>query len=140
MLLKTLAAAFSATFVITPVLFLLRIYAVFLGHPVVVGFFVFCWLGVVGSSITIPFSLSGAQIGPTDHCVDTDAKPFSSAGIIASTAFDPLVFIFISWRLLDNAVTGNSIREKVKAFFGLGGGVLPALSKALLSSGQVYYL
>lgn len=88
--------------------------------------------------MSFPLALFGAHIGPTNHCTDKDVKPFSSAPIVASTVYDSLVFISISWRLSNGAVVGESWRDRLRAFYG--GGALPVLSKGLLQSGQVYYL
>lgn len=119
-------------------LFLLRVRAIYAGNKFVTGFFVLCWLALTGLAITLPLSLYGSHIGPTSHCIDAGAKPITPAPIIAAAVYDSLIFFFISWRLLNNTMAGDSLREKSRAFFGKGG--LPALSRALLYSGQVYYL
>jgi len=88
--------------------------------------------------MTVPFAITGAHIGPTNHCINTGVKPFSSVGIIISTVNDTLVFLFISFRLLQTTSYQSSLSGRARSFFGGDG--LPAFSKMLLQSGQEYYL
>lgn len=135
----TIATAYAVAIPSTLLLFLFRIFAVFNGEPAVRYLFVFLWTAVLGCAMSFPFALFGAHIGPTNHCTDKGVKAFSSAPIVASTVFDSLVFIFVSWRLLNSdAAVGDSWRDRLKTFYG--GGALPTLSKGLLQSGQIYYL
>lgn len=119
-------------------LFLLRVRAVFRTEPAIQWLFSFLWLGVLGSALTLPFALHGAHIGPTNYCIDSGVRSFGSAGMVASTIYDSLVFLAISWKLSNNAMQGLTFREKANIFFG--GKALPALSRGLLQSGQIYYL
>ena len=119
-------------------LFLLRVRAVFGSERLVQFMFSFLWLGVLGSALTLPFALHGAHIGPTEYCLDANVKAFGSAGMVASTIYDTLVFLAISWKLSTDSMTGSTFGNKVKLFFG--GRALPTLSRGLLQSGQVYYL
>ena len=96
------------------------------------------WLGVLGSALTLPFALHGAHIGPTKFCIDGNVKSYGSSGMVASTVFDTVVFLAISWKLSIDQMSGTIFRDKVKHFFG--GRALPTLSKGLLQSGQLYYL
>lgn len=137
-LVDVLATFYMATFPTTSLLFLLRVRAIYAGHKWITAFFVICWLALTGLAIPLPFSLFGSRIGMTSHCIDTGGNIISPAPIIASAVFDSFVFLFISWRLLNNSMTGDSLSEKMKAFWSKDG--LPALSRALLYSGQVYYL
>lgn len=137
-LLTGLACVYAFTFPATSLLFLLRVRAIYNGRKLVTAFFVICWIALTGLSITLPFHLHGTRIGPTSHCMDTERQAITPAPIIASAVFDSLVFIFISWSLLGNSLSGDGIQEKARLFFGRSG--LPALSRALLSGVQVYYL
>jgi len=119
-------------------LFLLRVRAVFKFNPAIQWLFSFLWLGVLGSALTLPFALHGAHIGPTSYCIDSGVRSFGSAGMIASTIFDSLVFLAISWKLTSDWMQGLTVREKAGIFFG--GKALPAFSRGLLQSGQIYYL
>ena len=101
--------------------------------------FSFLWLGVLGSALTLPFALHGENIGPTKFCFYSFLEPYdASAWMVASTVFDTVVFLTISWKLSIDQMTGTIFRDKVKQFFG--GRTLPTLSRGLLQSGQLYYL
>ena len=104
----------------------------------VVAVFSILWLGTLACAIALPFAINGAHIGPTDYCLDANVKAFGSAGMVASTIYDTLVFLAISWKLSTDSMTGSTFGNKVKLFFG--GRALPTLSRGLLQSGQVYYL
>jgi len=103
-----------------------------------VAFFAFLWVATLGGSITVPFAIEGAHIGPTNHCINTGVKPFSSTGVIIATVNDTLVFLFITYRLLADTTYDDSWRGRFRSFFQGKG--LPAFSQSLLQSGQEYYL
>ena len=122
----------------TTFLFLLRVCAVYnMDKHIVIVFGIF-WLGTLACAITLSFAISGAHIGPTAMCIDSGVRSFSSAGIVAHMVYDSLVFLAITYRLLDMATVGDTFQDKMRAFFE--GGALPGLSRCLLKSGQVYYL
>ncbi|KAF8523375.1 hypothetical protein BU17DRAFT_43933 [Hysterangium stoloniferum] len=139
---QTLQIAVGWTFAMgvgsTALLFLFRVLAIFNNDVWITIFFTFMWLATLGGSMTVPFAITGAHIGPTDHCINTGVKPFSSVGIIVSTVNDTLVFIFISIRLLQTTSYQHSLSGRAKSFFGGEG--LPVFSRMLLQSGQEYYL
>lgn len=59
-----------------------------------------------------------------------------SSGIIIDTCYDTLIFVAISWRLMQNAYDGNN--WSIRAFTrGTG---LPYFTKLVMQSGQLYYL
>jgi hypothetical protein len=122
---------------ITALLFLLRLRAVFLNNKAVVVVFGALWLGLLGASLTVPFSITAARIGPTNYCIDAAVKPFSSAAPIANTVFGTLVFIAISWRLvtMNHGISGTS---RGATFFSGGGS--STIASILLRDGQVYYV
>jgi hypothetical protein len=122
---------------VTALLFLLRLRAIFLKSKLVVATFGALWLCVLGASITVPFSISAARIGPTNFCIDAAVKPFISAAPIANTVFGTLVFIAISWRLvtMNRGISGTSRRA---TFFSGGGS--STIASILLRDGQVYYV
>ncbi|TDL22014.1 hypothetical protein BD410DRAFT_771023 [Rickenella mellea] len=138
---QTLQVALGACFAVavpaTSFLFFLRVRAVFNTSPWVVRFFAVIWLATLGGSITVPFAIQGGHIGPTQHCINTAVKPFSSAGIIISTCSDTMVFLAISWKLLTTA-RDDSLNGKMKSFFSGEG--LPHISRILIQGGQLYYL
>jgi hypothetical protein len=96
------------------------------------------WLGIAAGSITVPFAITGSHIGPTDHCINTGVKPFSSTGIVILAVNDTLIFFAISWKLLSASTIDDSPKAKLKIF--ISGHGLPVLSRSLLQSGQEYYL
>ena len=86
----------------------------------------------------IPAEILGGTIGPTMYCVDADVPPSAYAAIIAPLVHDTLVFIAISYRLVQNARIEGDIKQNFQiAMFGK---YLPAFSRALLLDGQRYYL
>jgi hypothetical protein len=103
---------------------------------VVAAFFII-WLSTWGS-LTVPFAIDGAHIGPTNRCVNSEAKPYFSVGIIVSTINDTLVFFAITYRILLH----NSLTDKWSERWGgfLNGRGMAHVSKALLQTGQLYYL
>ncbi|KAJ8518268.1 hypothetical protein ONZ45_g4624 [Pleurotus djamor] len=133
-----IGSCFAAAVPLTSLLFFFRVRAIFNGNPPVVALFSILWLATVAGSITVPFAINGTHIGPTDHCINSGVKPFSSAGIIISTVNDTLVFIFISWRLLETTTFDETWKGRIRSFFQGKG--LPAFSQSLLQSGQEYYL
>ena len=119
-------------------LFFFRVRAVFKANKYVVAFFALIWLSTFGS-FTVPFSIGGEHIGTTNRCINSNIKPSSSVGIIVSTVNDTLVFVAITYRLVVyNTSVSNTWRMRLKVLFsgeGMGG-----VSKALLQTGQLYYL
>ncbi|KAF8526224.1 hypothetical protein BU17DRAFT_40792 [Hysterangium stoloniferum] len=118
----------------TSLLFFFRVKAVFDGKRGIVAIFALLWLVNLAGSLTVPFALSGGNIGSTKRCIPTAVKPFSSAGIIATACYDTLIFIAISWRIIKQTATGH----KIRSFFA--GDSLPYISRELLRGGQQYYL
>jgi hypothetical protein len=139
---QKLQIAIGITFAIsvpsTALLFYFRIKAIFNNNLGISVFFGFLWLATLAGSITVPFAIEGGHIGPTDHCINTAVKPFSSTGIVISTVNDTLVFVFITWRLLSATTYDESLQGRARAFFEGKG--LPAFSRAILQGGQQYYM
>ncbi|KAL5481016.1 hypothetical protein ACEPAI_9957 [Sanghuangporus weigelae] len=133
-LLIALGVCFAIAVPATSLLFVFRIRAVFHRHKYVVWLFFFLWLAVLGGCITVPFAINGAHIGPTSNCINVGVKPFSSVGIVISAVNDLLVLVAISIKLAHNSNGGG----RMENFWS--GGALPQLSKAVLQSGQQYYL
>ncbi|KAF7370869.1 hypothetical protein MSAN_00720600 [Mycena sanguinolenta] len=122
----------------TAMLFFLRVTAVW--HPSKIAYVVFSilWLAVLGAGITDPVGIRGTHIGPTKQCIDTVIP-----GSIAATAIMPLIndtaiFLAINYRILAHTVAEDSLMARLRAFFGGTG--LSTLSRALLQSGQHFYL
>ena len=77
-------------------------------------------------------------MGPTNRCINTAVKSFGFAPIVLNAVNDTLVFVAISLRIVSYTTIGDSWKVRVRSFFVADG--LPRLSKALLQSGQLYYL
>ena len=133
-----LGVCFAIAVPVTSLLFLFRIRAVFNDMKFVFWIFVFLWASVLAGCITVPFAISGTNIGPTSHCINSDVEPFSSAGIIISAVNDTLVLFAISLRLVFNASGPDRSAARMKGVWR--GGTLPQISKSILQSGQQYYL
>lgn len=133
-----LGSCFAAAVPLTSLLFLFRVRAIFHHHKWVVAVLSFMWLGTAAGSITVPFAITGQHIGPTDHCINTAVKNFSSSGIVITAVNDTILFFCISWKLLSSSAIDPSFKTKAKIF--ISGKGLPVLTKTLLQSGQEYYL
>lgn len=121
-------------------LFLIRVRAIFVGQPLVVGFFCILWLVDLGTSMVVPFSVSAGHIGPTQHCTNHYVKPVTAATLVATAVNDTLVLIAVSYVLITSMRTSqrSGVVEGFKAFFFAKD--MPQMSKALLQGGQQYYL
>lgn len=133
-----IGSCFAAAVSLTSLLFFFRVRAILYTNKWIVAIFSLLWLGTVAGSATVPFAITGSHIGPTDYCVNTGVKPYSSTGIIIVAANDTLVFFAISWKLLSSPAIDESIKAKAKVF--ISGNGLPAITRSLLQSGQEYYL
>lgn len=119
-------------------LFFFRLRAIYNRDRIVVGCFFILWCGLLACTIFIPAGILGGTIGPTKYCVDEDVPISAYAAIIAPLVHDTLVFIAISWRLLQNASIDGNLKENLQVV--MYGKYLPAFSKSLLLDGQRYYL
>ncbi|KIJ26206.1 hypothetical protein M422DRAFT_132654, partial [Sphaerobolus stellatus SS14] len=137
-LLIAIGCCFAIAVTSNSLLFFFRLRAVFNADPYTIAFFSFMVLATFGGGITVPFGISGTHIGTTNRCLQNGVRAFSSAGIVISTVNDTLVFIAITWRLLQTTTYEDTLRARVKSFFKREG--LPAFARALLESGQEYYL
>ncbi|KAJ8495114.1 hypothetical protein ONZ45_g13000 [Pleurotus djamor] len=127
---------FSQTF--TSLLFLLRVLAVWNRNKYMKVMYTLLWLTVIACSITVPVGISGAHIGPTQHCINTRAEEYTESTGIIGLINDSLVFFGIAYRIMTYSVIEDNLGARTKTFFG--GGSLSNLSRALLQGGQTYYL
>jgi hypothetical protein len=118
-------------------LFFFRIRAVFFTNRLIVAFFALIWASTL-SNIVVPFSINGTHIGPTKLCVNSEAKSFSSVGIVASTVNDTLVFFATTLRIMTYNIASEKWSDRWKAF--VKGEGLSHVPKVLLQTGQLYYL
>ena len=63
---------------------------------------------------------------------------FGFAPIVINAVNDTLIFVAISYKILTYTTLGDTWRARARSFYAADG--LPKLSKALLQSGQLYYL
>jgi len=122
----------------TALLFFFRVRAVYNRNRYVVAFFSFMWLAVLAGGLTTIRGVLGVNIGPTNYCVIAKVEPYVASAAIIALVNDTLVFLAITWRLMGHAHADNSIGTGFRIF--TFGDYMPALSKALLQDGQVYYL
>lgn len=118
-------------------LFFLRVRAVFRYSNTVRLAFTLLW-STTFLALTIPFSVDGTHIGTTMSCVNSQVKLLSSAGTVATAVFDTMVFLAISFRLLQLSLTDNWRDRFFKSFFNGEG--LSWVTKAVLHTGQLYYM
>ncbi|GJJ13747.1 hypothetical protein Clacol_008003 [Clathrus columnatus] len=118
----------------TSLLFFYRIKAVFDGNRPIILLFGGLWLANLGGAMTVPFALKAGNIADTPFCIPTGVKPFSSVGIITTACFDTLVFVAVSWNIIQRTAIGDKSASFLK------GKNLPLVSRELLRGGQQYYL
>ncbi|KAG6914154.1 hypothetical protein DXG01_002052 [Tephrocybe rancida] len=134
---KTVCGLYHIAFSSTSLLFFLRVRAVFKQNKLVVAFFGFLWLSVLGASLTVVNTAIAVRVGPTKYCSAKNIQQYASAAPIAFAVNDTFVFVAISWRLIFNA-TRDGAKQGLKSM--VRGEYLPTFSRALLKDGQVYYL
>jgi hypothetical protein len=125
--------AIGTTF--TSLLFLLRVRAIYHSERIVVAFFVLFWLSVLGTSVIVPLGTGGAHIGTTSNCINSYVGKDNITPLILNMAFNLLVFIAISYRLISGNRQADS---RIKAF--VKGDGSSRVSSLLIKSGQLYYL
>ncbi|KAG6326436.1 hypothetical protein ID866_12653 [Astraeus odoratus] len=120
-------------------LFLKRVHTVYCMDRIATCVFSFLWLVGVGTSCAV---FSGAvqdhiEIAYTKHCIRTKGSSALSVAYMDPILFDTLVYIAITWKILTTH-RPEPRQSCWKAFWR--GEALPRLSRALLQSGQQYYL
>ncbi|KAJ6476877.1 hypothetical protein C8R45DRAFT_1157985, partial [Mycena sanguinolenta] len=122
----------------TATLFFLRVTAVW--HPSKIAyavFFILC-LAVPSASITAPIGIREAHIGPTKQCITTAVPVNIEVATIMPLIYDTAVFLAINYRILAHTIVADSFMARLRVFFGGRGA--STLSRALLQSGQHFYL
>ena len=117
-------------------LFFLRARGVFFQYPVVKWVFFALWLTTF-TSITTPFAFEAVQLGPTRWCINSVVRGYSAATFVTIFVFDTTVFLAISFRISTYGMADNW-QGRMKAF--VTGNGMGNVSKALLKTGQLYYL
>ncbi|KZP30799.1 hypothetical protein FIBSPDRAFT_945723 [Athelia psychrophila] len=130
----------------TSYLFFLRVRAVYLRSKWITGLFGALWAATVALNILAATALSKEHPAATSTPVVVVHSGCTNAGVglfflpsVSTFVNDTLVFLAISYRLVANvAVAEGGRRTHLRAVFQGKG--LHSLSRALLQSGQVYYL
>lgn len=118
-------------------LFLRRLHAVYANSRLIRWTFTFLWVGVSTCGISTFFGTHVKHISGTDYCTIYGIDSYVSIVEYFPAAFDTVVFFAISYRLV---TTHSLIDEEVSWRSVVTGKALPRLSRALLYSGQQYYL
>jgi len=140
----TLGVGWVLGYMCTSLLFFFRVRALYQDNPLVKAFFLFLWLCVVAGTLTVPISLgtkTGKIVPGEPYCISTGGFPaYTAATFIVPVVYDTLVFAFISYRLFPKYEVSlhATAKERIVLFFSGEG--LPRMSRALLQSGQQYYL
>ncbi|KAJ6486616.1 hypothetical protein C8R45DRAFT_1214012 [Mycena sanguinolenta] len=122
----------------TAMLFFLRVTAVWYPNKIAYGVFSILWLAVLGAGITVPIGVRAAHIGPTLRCIDTSIPANIQVSVILPLINDTAVFLAINYRILAHTILADSSMARLRLFFNGTG--LSTLSRALLQSGQHFYL
>ena len=137
---KALTWTYTLAVSSTNLLFFFRVRAVFNNNRLVVAFFGFTWLAVVGACLTTTQGITGTNIGPTKYCLTGDVKEYVNAATIVPLINDTLVFLAITYQLMRHSYITQPNSMKTRLRICAFGDHLPAISKALLKDGQLYYL
>ncbi|KAJ6486612.1 hypothetical protein C8R45DRAFT_930249 [Mycena sanguinolenta] len=112
--------------------------AVWHSNRIVYAVFSILWLAVLGAAIVDPVVIRGRHLGPSSYCIDTVIPPSTETTVIMPLINDTAIFLAITYRILAHTIVADSPMARLRAFFGGSG--LSALSRALLESGQHFYL
>ncbi|KAJ6454631.1 hypothetical protein C8R45DRAFT_915116 [Mycena sanguinolenta] len=122
----------------TALLFFLRVTAVWYPSKIAYVVFLILWMAVLGAGITVPLGDRAAHVGPTTQCIITVVPAYVEVAAIMPVFNDTAIFLAISYRILAHILVADSSMARLRVFFGGRG--LSTLSRALLQSGQHFYL
>lgn len=119
-------------------LFFVRLHAVYAGQTKCIAFFAACWFLVLGFFIYDSWQILSrfSNVGASAQCFVV--KHSDAWGYMANAVYDTLMYLAISWRLAMYPSQAEGWKDRVNTFFTGAG--LRGLTKALLRSGQMYYL
>ncbi|KAG6331899.1 hypothetical protein ID866_7190 [Astraeus odoratus] len=139
-LLATMVATFEVISSATAsYLFLKRVHTVYYMNRIVKHTFSFLWLVGVGTSCAV---FAGAvhdyiEIANTKHCIRAKGWSALAVAFMDPVLFDTLVYVAITWKILAT----HRLEPRQSCWKALWSGeALPRFSRALLQSGQQYYL
>ena len=119
-------------------LIFLRAQAVFAHNKPAVFAFGLLWLATAACSFASPAAPTGIHIGDTNRCITGKVRAYDSAGVVAAAITDTTIFLAITYRLLTVHVIGQGWSSRMRSFFSGAG--MHEVSRALLQTGQLYYL
>ncbi|KAJ6454628.1 hypothetical protein C8R45DRAFT_1082682 [Mycena sanguinolenta] len=122
----------------TRILFYLRVTAVWHPSKIVYVVFFILLIAVPSASLTAPLGIRAAHVGPTMQCITTAVPANIEVAAIMPLINDTAVFLAINYRILAHTTVVDSSMARLRVFFGGRG--LSTLSRALLQSGQHFYL
>ena len=151
----TQAMLFCATIGLTSFIFFLRIRAIFFAKRTATASFLVLWFGVIGSCVSTAISIRKTQFQKaTFGAGNLSTIGGSSLGIprcelskmdagclpcfIASAAFDTIIFVALSWRILSYCASEDDVKTRLMYFFGRL--QLPYISEKVLRGAQKYYM
>lgn len=118
-------------------LFLCRLHAVYADCRWIRWIFTLLWTGVSACGIPTFLGTHVKHISGTNYCTIYAIDKYVAIVEFFPAAFDTIVFFAISYRLI---VTHSRIDEGASWRYAITGKALPTFSRALLYSGQQYYL
>ncbi|KZP28288.1 hypothetical protein FIBSPDRAFT_947870 [Athelia psychrophila] len=122
----------------TSFLFLLRVRAVYSYSVVVTTLFGCLWLSMIAATAYYVKGLTAQHIPTTRRCTESGMHNYLLAiPSVGLGVTDTIVFVAISYRLVGNSINADA-GGWVRAF--VTGDGLYTMSKALLKSGQVYFI
>lgn len=133
-----MGAMYSIAVPSTTLLFTIRVRAIYGGNKYITVFFGVLWLFVIGGCITTIHGDSVREIGSTGYCVNTHFESYATSSVIAPLVNDTLVFLAISWRLMQVTLLRDGHKVHIQEI--VLGRRMPPFSRALFNDGQMYYL
>ena len=126
--------------VLNSLLFVFRVRAVYLNSTKVTVIFGILWLTTLSQLLPpIASELNITDVGEINDCAAIlEMKSWVVTGFIFTAAFDTAVFIAISMQVL--GFTGNIRTWKERASSFIHGKELGNITRAVLQTGQLYYL
>ncbi|KAJ6454643.1 hypothetical protein C8R45DRAFT_846285 [Mycena sanguinolenta] len=122
----------------TALLFFLRVTAVWYPSKIAYTVFSILWMAVLGAGITVPLGDRAAHIGPTTQCIITITPASTEFAVITPLINHTAILLAINYHILAHTIVADSSMARLRVFFGGKG--LSTLSRALLQSGQHFYL
>ncbi|KAJ6454655.1 hypothetical protein C8R45DRAFT_1037617, partial [Mycena sanguinolenta] len=122
----------------TAMLFFLRVTAVWYPSKIAYVVFLMLWMAVLGVGITLALGDHAAHLGLTMQCIITTPPARTEFVFIIPLINDTAIFLAINYRILAHTVVADSSMARLRVF--LGGKALSTLSRALLQTGQHFYL